>query len=131
MADCAIRNIVELACTLLIHCAMHRLEEVQLDLWTFAMNYSVWLWNHLPNHDTGLSPNEVFNQTLRPNFKHLEQTHVWRCPTYFLKSVIQDGCKLPKWQPKSRRGIFLGFSYLHSSQIGLIKNIQTNTISLQ
>ena len=91
-----IRTVVEWARTLIIHQAMHWPEEAQLDLWPFAMNYSVWLWNNLPNQDTGLSPNEVFYQTLEQNFNHLKQTHAWGCPTYVLEPTIQDGRTLPK-----------------------------------
>ena len=96
VAERAIRMVVEWACTLIIHRAMHWLEEAELNLWLFAMNYPVWIWNHLPNLDTGLSPNEIFHQTLEPNFKHLKQTHAWGCPTYILEPAIQDGRKLPK-----------------------------------
>ena len=110
---------------------MHWPEEARLDLWPFAMNYAVWLWNNLPNQETGLSPNEIFNQTLKPNFEHLKRTHVWGCPTYVLKPAIQDGRKLPKWQPKARCGVFLGFSKSNSTQIGFIKNIKTSAVSQQ
>ena len=44
VAERAIRTIVEWARTLIIHRAMHWPEEARLDLWPFAMNYSVWLW---------------------------------------------------------------------------------------
>ena len=106
----------------------HWSEEARLDLWPFAMNYAVWLWNHLPNQETGLSPNDIFNQTLELNFKHLKRTHIWGCPTYVLKLSTKDGCKQPKWQPKAQRGIFLGFSESHSTQIGLIKNIKASAV---
>ena len=121
VSERAICTVVELARTLIIHQAMHWPKEAQLDLWPFAMSYSVWLWNHLPNQETGLSPHEIFYQTLEQNFNHLKQTQVWGCLTYVLEPTIQDSRKLPKWQPKSRRGAFLGFSDSHLTMIGLIK----------
>ena len=72
-----------------------------------------------------------FVKLSKPNFEHLKQTHVWGCPTYVLEPAIQDGRKLPKWQPKSQRGVFLGFSERHFSQIGLIKNLCTGAVSPQ
>jgi hypothetical protein len=53
------------------------------------------------------------------------------CPAYVLDLKIQDGKKIPKWQPKSRRGQFLGFSKQHASTIGLVRNIKTGSISPQ
>jgi hypothetical protein len=53
------------------------------------------------------------------------------CPAYVLDLKIQDGKKIPKWQPKSRRGQFLGFSKQHVSMIGLVHNIRTGSISPQ
>jgi hypothetical protein len=57
--------------------------------------------------------------------------HVWGCPVYVLDPTLQQGSKLPKWQPRSRRGIFVGFSPAHSSDVPLILNTQTGHISPQ
>ena len=131
VSERVIHTVVEWARTLIIHQAMHWPKEAQLDLWLFAMSYSVWLWNHLLNQETGLSPNEICYQTLEQNFNHLKQTHVWGCPMYVLKPTIQDDRKLPKWQPKSRQGAFLGFLDSHLTIIGLIKNLHTVSVSPQ
>ena len=50
---------------------------------------------------------------------------------YVLDPKLQDGKKLPKWQPHSRRGQFLGFSLDHASNVGLIRNLRTGFISPQ
>ena len=39
--------------------------------------------------------------------------------------------KLPRWQPRSRRGVFVGFSTLHSSEVSLVLNLQTGSITPQ
>ena len=95
------------------------------------MEHVVYIWNHLPNQHTGLSPNEIFSQSLEPNLDYFKMTQVWGCPTYVLEPNIQDGRKIPKWQPKSRREAFLGFSKQHSSIIGLILNLRTGSITPQ
>jgi hypothetical protein len=58
----------------------------------------------------------------------LQSAHVWGCPAYVLDPKIQDGKKTQRWQPKSQCGQFLGFSKRHSSMVGLIQNIRTNSI---
>jgi hypothetical protein len=65
--------------------------------------------------------------------KVIRGAHVWGCPTYVLDPKIQDGKKLPRWQPKSRRTQFLGwFSKRHASTIGgLVRNLKTGAISPQ
>ena len=105
---------------MLLHSALHWTEEADLRLWPFAMEYALFLWNNLSNKEDGLTPNEIVAQALSLDFSHLARMHVWGCPTYVLKPKLQDGHKMPKWSPCSKRGQFLGFLKLHSTQIGLI-----------
>ena len=56
---------------------------------------------------------------------------MWGCPCFVLDPKLQDGKKIPKWNNRSHRGQFLGFSTEHSSQVGLIRNLKTNWISPQ
>ena len=57
--------------------------------------------------------------------------HVWGCPCYVLDPKLQDGHKLPKWKPRSRRGMFVGFSPRHSSLVPLVLKPRTGKISPQ
>ena len=50
---------------------------------------------------------------------------------YVLDPKLQEGKKLPRWQPRSRKGVFVGFSNQHSSDVPLILNLQTGSISPQ
>ena len=50
---------------------------------------------------------------------------------YVLDPVLAAGKKLPRWQPRSRRGMFVGFSPVHSSDVPLILNLRTGHISPQ
>ena len=78
-----------------------------------------------------MTPHEIFSQTLEPTFNTLKRAHVWGCTAYVLEPTIQDGQKLPKWSPRAKIGQFLGFSADHSTQIGLICNLRTNSINPQ
>jgi hypothetical protein len=72
------------------------------------MEHAVYLWNNLPRKDTFLAPIELFTGQSLPDYDHLHRSHVWGCPVYVLDPKLQDGHKLPKWQPRSRRGMFVG-----------------------
>jgi hypothetical protein len=61
----------------------------------------------------------------------LQRCRVWGCPVYVLDATLQDGKKIPKWHPRSRRGYFLGFSSAHSSTVGKVLNINIGHISPQ
>ena len=39
--------------------------------------------------------------------------------------------KIPKWDPRSRRGFNIGFTKIHSTQVGLVLNLLTGSISPQ
>jgi hypothetical protein len=127
VAERAIRTVVESARMMMLHVAIHWPEQSDLRLWPFALSYAVFLYNRMPSRDSGLAPIEVFCGTkLDPRV--LRNARVWGCPAYVLNPSLQDGKKIPKWQPRSRRGQFLGFSDQHSSTIGLIRNLQTGAI---
>ena len=130
IAERAIRTISESARSMLLHAALHWPDGTTLDLWPFAVDYAVYIWNRLPRADNGLAPVEVF-YGVKQDHSILSRIRVWGCPSYVLDPVIQDGKKLPRWQPKSRRGQFMGMSKLHSSTIGMIRNLRTGSISPQ
>ena len=37
--------------------------------------------------------------------------------------------KIPKWDPRSQRGVNMGFSKRHSKQVGLVLNLLTGSFS--
>jgi hypothetical protein len=87
--------------------------------------------NHLPIRDKRLSPNELFTGTVFNKYNHLTRAHVFGCPVYVLDPRLQDAKKIPKWSVRSRRGIYLGVSKLHSSTVHLVLNPETGNISPQ
>ncbi len=95
-----------------------------------ATNYAVWVCNHLPRVDTGLCPNKMWSQSQTAH-DNLRRTHVWGCPVYVLEPELQDGKKIPKWQPRARLNMFVGFSDVHSSLVPLVLNMATGNLSPQ
>jgi hypothetical protein len=56
---------------------------------------------------------------------------IFGCPVYVLDASLQDGKKIPKWNPWACLGLFLAFSDLHSSLVPLVLNIDMGHISPQ
>lgn len=131
VSERAIKTITSWARAMLMHMVIHWPDCSDLALWPFALNYSVFIWNHLPKQESGLCPEEIFTSTRIDVANILSRIKVWGCPTYVLDPTLQDGKKLPKWHPRSRRGQFLGFSNQHSSTVGLVLNLRTGHISPQ
>jgi len=129
-AERAIKTIQDMTRSMMIHMSVHWTDEYHVDLWPFAMEYAVWLYNHTPQQSSGLAPMELFCGT-KLNCEYLRRAKVFGCPVYVLDPKLQDGTKIPKWSPRARLGQFLGFSKLHSSSVGLIRNLRTNHVSAQ
>jgi len=49
----------------------------------------------------------------------------------YVLDPLHNGSKLPKWNPRSRHGQYIGQSPLHASSVGLILNLQTGNVTLQ
>jgi hypothetical protein len=119
---------------MLLHSIFHWPEQAAADLslWPFALEYAVYLWNEMPAMGSRTSPLELFSSCkFPPDYAHLQRTHVWGCPVYVLDPHLQDGKKLPKWHPRSRRCQFLGVSPNHSTTIGRILNLRAGHVSPQ
>jgi Reverse transcriptase (RNA-dependent DNA polymerase) len=130
VAERAIQTIMAMSRTMMLHAAIKWPDTCDLSLWPMAVDYATHIYNHVPNPRTGLSPMDVFSQTKWPLSK-CHDLHVWGSPLYVLDPTIQDGKKLPRWNPRSRRGKFLGLSRLHASSIPLALNLDTGHISPQ
>ena len=73
---------------------------------------------------------DIFTGSLVPRHG-LKDLHVWGCPSYVLDPKMQNGMKLPRWEPTSRRALFVGMSPNHSSNVPLVLNLKTGSISPQ
>ena len=68
----------------MLHFILHWPQLADEDLWPFAMNYSVYLWNNLPAYHISLSPKEILSDSLFANHNHLQQSNVFGCPVFVL-----------------------------------------------
>jgi hypothetical protein len=130
VAENAIKNVQRKARTMMIHAALRWPDQNEKDLWPLALEHAVYMHNHTPREATGLSPVEIWTQS-KSTHSALTHARVWGCPVYVLDPRLQDGKKIPKWEPRSRRGQFVGNSPLHASSVGIIRNLRTNNLSPQ
>ena len=131
VAERAIGTVQNMARAMLLHVRIHWPEEFDSAHWPFALDYAIWIYNHIPIADkANMCPDEIFSKT-KLGCWALRRARVFGCPTYVLDNRLQDGKKIPKWQPRARTGMFLGFSNEHSSTVGLILNLKTGHISPQ
>jgi hypothetical protein len=132
VAERAIGTVTRLARAMMLHQAIMWPDRADLKHWPFAMDHAVYLWNNLPRENGGLSPTEIFTHQVVHDHSGLNRAHVWGCPVYVLDPKLQDGKKLPKWDPCARRGMNLGMSVDHSSaSISRILNLRTGHVSPQ
>ena len=90
----------------------------------------MWLYNQVPNRESGLTPIELITKR-KSNHFDLLCSHVWGCPAYVLEPKLQNGQKLPKWNRRSRLGQFLGYSDQHLSLVANIRHLKTGYVSPQ
>ena len=128
IAERSIRTIMSIARTMMLHSAIHWPEMADATLWPFAVDYAVHIFNRVPNPETGLSPMDVFTGQRQP-LRRLHDLHVWGSPAYLLAKTIADGKKLPRWQSRSERVIFVGLSVNHMANIAKVLNPRTRAVT--
>jgi hypothetical protein len=125
-----IKAIAQWARANMLHVATHWPQHANSKYWLQAVNYAAWVFNRLPNMESGIAPNEIWSGVHSPSSK-LSRAHVFGCLVNVLDASLQDGRKIPKWNPHVHLGLFLGFSDLYSSLVPLVLNVVTGHISLQ
>ena len=120
-------TITQWARSMMIHSILMWPDQSQnvLELWPFALEHAAHVWNHMPRCDSKIAPIELFTNEKLTDYNAIARLHVWGCPVYVLDPKLQDGKKVPKWNPRTRRGQCLGYSPEHSTHIGRTLNLRT------
>jgi hypothetical protein len=111
-----------------LHASMHWKDGIDASLWPQAVTCATHLYNTTPKN--GVFPADIFFGSAVHRYR-LMDLHVWGCPVYVLDSKIQKGKKLPRWAPRSKRGMFLGLSQQHASEVPLVLNLGTGSTTTQ
>jgi hypothetical protein len=103
------KKIMYMACCFMVHSSLHWTDQGSDDisLWPFAVKHAVWLYNHVPNHLSGLTPLELLMKS-KADHPDILRSHVWGCPAIVLDPNLQNDQKLLKWNRHARVGQFWG-----------------------
>ena len=130
IAERTIGTVLSISRAMLHHAAIHWPDVADVELWPLAVLHAVHVVNRIPRDDTGRSPLELFSRKTWPSSK-FQDFHVWGCPVYVLDSKISSGGKLPRWKPRSARGVYVGNSLKHGHAVPLILDLETGKITAQ
>jgi hypothetical protein len=129
VAERAIGTVSAMARTMMLHAKIRWPKAVETKLWPMAMKHAQFLINHVPALNN-VCPMDLILKTTVPR-DHLRSVHVWGAPCFVLDPKLQDGNKVPKFDPRSRQGLHLGWSPRHASTVPLILNLTTGNVSPQ
>jgi hypothetical protein len=118
IAERNIRTVSDRARTMLLHAIEKWPDAITLDLWPFALKMAVDIHNATPGQ-SGLSPEEIFTRQ-KARQDRLVDFHTFGCLVFVLDPKLQQGHKLPKWQPRSRQAIYLGHSPRHAQTVPIV-----------
>jgi hypothetical protein len=130
VAERSIRTVTQMARAMLLHLAHLWPDQADPNLWPFALDYAVWIYNHTRSFNQPRSPFERFHKVI-VTCQQIQRSRVFGSPVFVLDPRIQDGKKVPKWDPRSARGQFLGVSGRHSTLVSLVHNLNTGSITPQ
>ena len=105
-------------------------QAVSKSLWPFAIKAACRARNHFKLDNEGLSP--IMKLSGIRTKMELRNEHPLFCPVYTLDKNLQSGPgMIPKWNPRSNAGMYLGHSPEHASNVALVMNLTTGMISPQ
>jgi hypothetical protein len=126
VAERDIQSISNIARAMILHASMHWKEGIDASIWPMAITYATHIYNSTPKD--GVSPLDIFTGSTVPRHRLMDM-HVWGCPVYVVDPKVQQGRKLPRWQPRSHRGVCMGLSLQHTSEVPQVLNLSTGSIT--
>lgn len=131
MAERRIKELQELARSMLMH-AHRRWENcITANLWPYALRMANEAFNNLPSlvDSKRRSPLQMFAKSnVVVNPKHFQP---FGCPVYVLDNDLQLKKPFHKWKERSRVGIYIGQSPIHSRNVALVLDRETGLVSPQ
>ena len=123
----AIQTVVNYSRTMILLQALLWLDNFDMRILSLALQHTAYLWNKLPNMDSGVEPLEIYaGSSLYQSI--LRNEKIGGCPSYVLDPKLQDGEKLPKWDPITQQHQYLGKYSTHASSVGLRRNLRSGYI---
>eukprot|EP00977_Amphora_coffeiformis_P012523 scaffold3088_cov115-Amphora_coffeaeformis.AAC.1 len=80
-----------MARAMLLHLRLHWPDEFLPDLWPFALDYAVYIYNHVPRKGKAGTPSPIeFFCGAKVGCRPLRHLRVFGCPSYVLDPRLQD-----------------------------------------
>ena len=100
--------------------------------WPFAMKAVAERLNSLQIDSLGRTPESILHG-IKVEDIPVKSYHTLFCPIYVLDRRLQNagGPGPPKWEPRSRIGVYLGHSPFHAGSVALVWNPTTGRVSPQ
>lgn len=118
VAEKAIKDLQDIARTMLLHAQRPWPTAINQNLWSYALNMAEDMYNNLPLSKQHITPMELFSMAaVHPATKHF---HHLRCDVYILNNKMQAGQELGKWEDRARVAIYLGNSPSHARSVALV-----------
>ena len=89
IAERNIKTVAQWARANMLHLATLWPQYANAKYWPHAIDYAVWVFNRLPNMESGIAPNEIWSGVRSPS-EELSRLHVFSCPVYILAASLQD-----------------------------------------
>jgi hypothetical protein len=126
-----IKELTLISRTLLLHAKRHWPEYITTMMWPFAVKEAAYRLNRLSLRSDGRSCEATFFNIDEELFNPAS-LHVFGSPCFVLDSRLQSGIAgPPKWEPRSRLGIYVGHSPSHAGSVALVLNPRTGHVSPQ
>lgn len=118
--------------TLLLHGMRMWPQMVDEMFWPFAMKAVAERLNTLQIDTLGRTPESILHGIDVEDLP-VKSFHTLFCPVYVLDARLQSagGAGPPKWEPRSRIGVYLGHSPFHAGSVALVWNPTTGRVSPQ
>jgi hypothetical protein len=75
---------------MLLHSSFHWPTKANLDLWPFALDYAIQIWNNTPNATSGMCPLKVFTGTAAQEYTDLRCARVFGSPVFVLHPKLTN-----------------------------------------
>ena len=130
IAERRIKSLSEDARTMLAHGIHIWSEVITRALWPFALKAACRARNKFNFDSDGLSSGAKMSKVQVKS--HIKNEHPLLYPVFTLDKKLQGGIGgIPKWNPRSNAGVYLGHSPNHASNVALVLNLMTGLISPQ
>ena len=118
--------------TLLLHGMRHWPQMIDTMFWPFAIKAMAERLNSLHVDQDGNTPESMMYGVDLYSIP-IKNFHTLFCPIYVLDHRLQSagGPGPPKWEPRSRMGVYLGHSPFHTGSVALVFNPKTARVSPQ